>query len=74
MLPEYIFDTAQLEHNPLTFPEVKTLIDGITVGGHKISDVEQVINIQKAWLLVFELLKKRNLSQIKKFSFLSILR
>ena len=32
MPPEYVSDTAQLENNPLTFPEVKTLIDGITVG------------------------------------------
>jgi Fic family protein len=58
MLPEYIFDTAQLENNPLTFPEVKTLIDGITVGGHKIHDVEQVLNIQNAWSLLFELLQR----------------
>lgn len=58
MLPEYVFDTAQLENNPLTFPEVKTLIDGITVGGHKIRDVEQVLNIQNAWSLLFEFLKK----------------
>jgi len=58
MLPEYVFDTAQLENNPLTFPEVKTLIDGITVGGHKIRDVEQVLNIQNAWSLLFEFLQK----------------
>ena len=37
MLPEYVFDTAQMENNPLTFPEVKTLMDGITIGGHRIS-------------------------------------
>ena len=48
MLPEYIFDTAQMENNPITFPEVKTLMDGVTIGGHKISDVEQVISIKKA--------------------------
>ncbi len=58
MLPEYVFDTAQLENNPLTFPEVKTLIDGITVGGHKVRDVEQVLNIQNAWSLLFEFLQK----------------
>ena len=40
MLPEYIFDTAKLENNPITFPEVKTLIDGITIGGYKVSDVQ----------------------------------
>lgn len=57
MLPEYVFDTSQLENNPLTFPEVKTLLDGITIGGHKISDVEQVLNIKNAWILLFDLLK-----------------
>ena len=52
MLPEYVFDTVQMENNPLTFPEVKTLMDGIAIGEHRISDVEQVINIQKAWQLL----------------------
>ena len=65
MLPEYVFDTAQLENNPLTFPEVKTLIDGITVGGHKIHDVEQVLNIQNAWSLLFELLQKNEFTPNK---------
>lgn len=57
MLPEYIFDTSQLENNPITFPEVKTLIDGITIGGHKISDVQQVLNIKNAWNLILEAVK-----------------
>jgi Fic family protein len=57
MLPEYIFDTSQLENNPITFPEVKTLIDGITIGGHKISDVQQVLNIKNAWNLMLEAVK-----------------
>jgi len=29
MLPEYVFDISQLENNPITFPEVKTLLDGV---------------------------------------------
>lgn len=57
MLPEYVFDTSQLENNPITFPEVKTLIDGITIGGHKISDVEQVLNIKNAWDMLLSTLK-----------------
>jgi len=60
MLPEYVFDTSQLENNPLTFPEVKTLLDGITIGGHKISDVEQVLNIKNAWMTLLDLIKKNN--------------
>ena len=71
MLPEYVFDTAQLENNPLTFPEVKTLIDGITVGGHKIRDVEQVLSIQNAWSLLFELLQKNEFTPNKEI-FISI--
>lgn len=60
MLPEYVFDISQLEHNPLTFPQVKTLLDGITIGGHKISDVEQVLNIKNAWINLLDLIKKNS--------------
>lgn len=56
MLPEYVFDTSRLEGNPITFPEVQTLMEGITVGGHKISDMEQVLNILNAWLALFEMI------------------
>ena len=63
MLPEYVYDTSQLENNPITFPEVKTLIDGITIGGHKIEDVEQILNIKTAWNLLLTDIKNRNLAQ-----------
>lgn len=45
MLPEFVWDASVLEGNPFTFPEVKTLLDGVTIGGRKISDQEQVINL-----------------------------
>ena len=60
MLPEYVFDISQLENNPLTFPQVKTLLDGITIGGHKISDVEQVLNIKNAWINLLDLIKENS--------------
>ena len=41
---QIIFDTVKLEGNPYTFPEVKTLLDGVTVGGHKLSDEKQILN------------------------------
>ena len=66
MLPEYIFDTAKLENNPITFPEVKTLIDGITIGGHKVSDVQQVLNIKNAWEYLLHNLKLNKFSVSKK--------
>lgn len=48
MLPEFVWDASTLEGNPITFPEVKTLLDGITVGGRKISDQEQILNLAEA--------------------------
>lgn len=65
MLPEYVFDTSQLENNPITFPEVKTLIDGISIGGHKISDVNQVLNIKNAWLMILETVKNNKFDVTK---------
>ena len=65
MLPEYVFDTSQLENNPITFPEVKTLIDGITIGGHKVSDVEQILNIKNTWNMLLEAIKNNEFSVTK---------
>ena len=48
MRVDYVFHTVALEGNPMTLPEVKTLIDGITVGGRKVSDAEQVLNINES--------------------------
>lgn len=45
MLSVFVWDASVLEGNPFTFPEVKTLLDGVTVGGRKISDQEQVLNL-----------------------------
>ncbi len=46
-----------LEGNPITFPEVKTLLDGVTIGGRKITDQEQVINLIKSAKRVLALVK-----------------
>jgi len=48
MLPEFVWDAGVLEGNPFTFPEVKTLLDGVTVGGRKISDQEQILNLAES--------------------------
>lgn len=47
-LPEYVWDASTLEGNPFTFPEVQTLLDGVTVGGHKLSDERQVLNLAES--------------------------
>ena len=45
MLPEFVWDASVLEGNPFTFPEVKTLLDGVTIGGRKLVDQAQVLNL-----------------------------
>lgn len=45
MLPDFVWDASMLEGNPFTFPEVKTLLDGVTVGGRKLSDQDQILNL-----------------------------
>ena len=58
MLPEYVWDAGVLEGNPFTFPEVKTLLEGVTVGGRKLSDQEQILNLAESSKYLIELLKK----------------
>lgn len=62
MLPEFVWDASVLEGNPFTFPEVKTLLDGVSVGGRKISDQEQVLNLAAS--------SKRLLALVKSGEFL----
>ena len=49
ILEGIVYDTVALEGNPFTFPEVQTLMEGVTVGGHKIRDAEQVLNQAESW-------------------------
>jgi hypothetical protein len=48
MLPGYVWDAAVLEGNAFTYPEVQTLLDGITVGGRKLSDERQILNLSES--------------------------
>jgi len=57
MLPEFVWDASVLEGNPFTFPEVKTLLDGVTIGGRKISDQEQVLNLAESAKRLLALVK-----------------
>lgn len=51
------YDAVALEGNPFTFPEVKTLLEGITVGGHKIEDEQQVLNQAASWRELFRMVE-----------------
>ncbi|WP_409069240.1 Fic family protein [Clostridium sp. FAM 1755] len=57
-LPDVVFNMGSLEGNPFTFPEVQTLLDGITVGGHRVADEQQIYDLKSSWEYLFELVKK----------------
>jgi Fic family protein len=58
MLPEFVWDASVLEGNPITYPEVQTLMDGITVGGRKVSDQAQILNLIKATQGLLSMVKR----------------
>lgn len=64
-MPEIVFNTVALEGNPFTYPEVKTLLDGITVGGRKLSDQQQVLNQQKSWGLLLDKVRSEDFAITK---------
>lgn len=59
---DIIHDVTALEGNPFTVPEIQTLLDGITVGGRKVSDAEQVLHQQAAFLHLFDLVESGKFS------------
>ena len=58
-LAELVCDAVNLEGIPFTLPEIQTLLDGVTVGGHKLSDQQVAINQTKAWRYLFGLIEQQ---------------
>ena len=54
-VPALVYDAVNLEGVAMTLPEVQTLLEGITVGGHKISDQNMALNQAEAWRYLFML-------------------
>ena len=54
---DYVYNAIALEDNPMSYIEVKTLLEGTTVGGHHVSDADQVINQNKALTLLIKLVE-----------------
>ncbi|HIO92522.1 MAG TPA: cell filamentation protein Fic [Leucothrix mucor] len=57
-LSEFVYDAVNLEGINMTLPEVQTLLDGITVGGQKLSDQQITLNQAAAWKQLFQWLKQ----------------
>ncbi len=56
-LSELVHDAVNLEGINITLPEVQTLLEGITVGGHKLSDQQITTNQGEAWRTLFTWIK-----------------
>jgi len=52
-LSVFVYDAVQLEGINFTLPEIQTLLDGVTVGGHKLRDQQVAQNQGDAWLKLF---------------------
>lgn len=61
-LAELVCDAINLEGIHYTLPEVQTLLDGITVGGHKLSDQQIVLNQAQAWHFLFNAIDQKTFS------------
>ncbi|GAA4649920.1 Fic family protein [Kistimonas scapharcae] len=64
-IPALVYDAVNLEGVAMTLPEVQTLLDGITVGGHKISDQNMALNQADAWKHLFTLVADNRFSFTK---------
>ena len=51
---ESIFRAANVEGIGVTFPETQAICDGMSVGGHKIEEIEAVVDLKHAWQWRFE--------------------
>ncbi len=57
-LAEFVCDSVNLEGLHFTLPEIQTLLEGITVGGHKISDQRIALNPAEAWRMLIKWLER----------------
>lgn len=57
-LAELVHDAVNLEGIHFTLPEIQTLLDGITVGGHRLADQQIAINQANTWKELFRLIEQ----------------
>jgi len=63
----FVFDAVNLEGICFTLPEIQTLLDGITVGGHKLADQQIALNQANAWKHLFLSIKENTFSLGEKY-------
>lgn len=63
-----VHDAVLLEGINFTLPEIQTLVDGITVGGYKLSDQRVATNQADAWRALFILVEKKRFDVSERIS------
>lgn len=64
----HVWAAAVLEGNPFTYPEVQTLLEGVTVGGRKVSDAEQILRLRDGFVLLRDLVATEQFAMSKAVS------
>ncbi len=59
---QLVYNMAKAEGNTHTIAEVMTIVQGVTVGGKKLQEQQQVIQITKAWEYLIHLVKSDQFS------------
>lgn len=67
-LPEFVCNVVNLEGINYTLPEIQTLLDGITIGGHKLSDQVITSNQIQAFEFLFQSIENNSFSLNKSFA------
>ncbi len=55
---EIIYNLAKLEGCNITFPQTETILNGLSINGVKIEDIEKVLNLRNAWKYVLNNIEK----------------
>ena len=66
-LVDYIWKSANLEGIGVTFPETQTIVEGISVQGKSIDDINSIVQLKHGWQMVFDTIEApMDLNYIKK--------
>ena len=66
-LVDYIWKSANLEGIGVTFPETQTIVEGISIQGKSIDDINSIVQLKHGWQMVFESINEElDLAYIKK--------
>lgn len=67
-LPEFVWNAAALEGNTFTLPQVQTLLDGVTVGGKRLEEAEQILALSEGMNLMISAVRDGSFSLGKELS------